>query len=46
MAANVTIELNQAEVDALRQILTRHAEYLDQFEKDLLTGIIAKLDHP
>lgn len=34
--------LSKAESDALRQILDRHDDVLDQFEKDLLQQILRR----
>jgi len=44
LPARYEVSLNQAEVDALRQIRRRHVEVLDGFERDLLQRVLRKVD--
>ena len=38
--------LNKAETDALKQILDRHGDKLDEFEKDLLEQVLRRYGSP
>jgi hypothetical protein len=40
----VTEELNEAEMAALKQVVNRHRDVLDNFERDVLEKIVRKVE--
>ena len=40
----VTVDVNQAERDAIEQVLERHGPSLDNYERDLLQQFLDKID--
>jgi hypothetical protein len=42
---NVTVDVNEAERDAIEQVLQRHGSVFDNYERHLLQQLLTKIDN-